>query len=294
MELQPIYSVLDSPSNAEKNATYEKSSPWKNADISFYWTNFDYPFLHTHKYYETFIVIEGKITHFINGKQHTMQTGDAWIIRPSDEHKFCSVQNLPVKTLNFVLKSDFAESLLRLYDVNISTVSDAKNLSFKLGTNKMREIADETILIQSLKNTSLGDKILRTKILYDGLFGEFVKQNVIVQKNVPKWIESLLITLADPLLTEVSVKKQLAAYSNYSYSNMIRLFKKHTGYTVIEYIHLKKIEYAEDLLAHSDKQILEIASLSGYDSLSHFNHLFKRHTGLTPSEYRKNLKNTGN
>lgn len=55
---------------------------------------------------------------------------------------------------------------------------------------------------------------------------------------------------------------------------------------------MKKIEYAADLLSHSDKKILEIASMLGYGGLSHFNHLFKRYTGIPPTQYRKaNPKN---
>lgn len=73
---------------------------------------------------------------------------------------------------------------------------------------------------------------------------------------------------------------------------MIRLFKKYAGYTIIEYIRMKKIEYAADLLSHSDKKILEIASMLGYGGFSHFNHLFKRYTGIPPTQYRKaNPKN---
>ena len=133
---------------------------------------------------------------------------------------------------------------------------------------------------------------MRCKILFNDLFGDFAKQKFIEQENSPKWVENLLVTLSDPLISDVSIKKQLATSSNYSYSSMIRLFKKYTGYTIIEYIHIKKIEYAADLLSHSDKKILEIASMLGYDSLSHFNHLFKRYTGITPTQCRKaNPKN---
>lgn len=128
---------------------------------------------------------------------------------------------------------------------------------------------------------------MRCKILFNDLFGEFAKQHFVEQKSIPLWIEHMLVTLSDPLISDISIKKEIASSSNYSYSSMIRLFKQYTGYTIIEYIHIKKIEYASDLLSYSDKKILEIASLLGYESLSHFNHLFKRYTGMTPSQCRK-------
>jgi AraC-like DNA-binding protein len=45
--------------------------------------------------------------------------------------------------------------------------------------------------------------------------------------------------------------------------------------------------YARDLLCNSDMGTLEIASLLGIDSLSHFNHLFRKFHGATPTAVRK-------
>ncbi len=216
-----------------------------------------------------------------------MNPGDACFIRPSDEHALYSPKNAPLKTINFTLKAEYAEALMRLFEIDIGKTDINSDLSFRIDAAKLRKITNETILIQSLKNASLRDGIMRCKILFNDLFGEFAKQKFIEQENAPEWVENLLVTLSDPLISDMSIKKQLATSSNYSYSSMIRLFKKYTGYTIIEYIHMKKIEYAADLLSHSEKKILEIASLLGYDSLSHFNHLFKRYTGLTPSQCRK-------
>lgn len=285
MEQQPIYSVIDAPSNAEKLASYEKSTPWKNSNISFNWTNFDYPFLHAHQHWEAFLIVEGTIVHHLNGKQQTMTLGEACIIRPSDKHKLCSTGESPVKTINFIFKADCFESLCRFYDIDL--VDKKNDLSFKVSASRLREVVNETILIQSLKNVSIRDKEARCKSILARLVGDYVEQKVVAEKNVPQWVEKLLVTLSNPLLSETSIKKNLAATTNYSYSNMIRLFKKYTGYTIVEYVHIKKIDYAAELLIHTDKRIIEISSLLGYDSLSHFNRLFKRYTGLTPTEYKK-------
>ena len=38
----------------------------------------------------------------------------------------------------------------------------------------------------------------------------------------------------------------------------------------------------------SGKNILEIATLCGFNNTTHFNKMFKRITGMTPTEYKKN------
>jgi len=57
-----------------------------------------------------------------------------------------------------------------------------------------------------------------------------------------------------------------------------------------DFINLYRIEEAKELLSskeHSDKSILEILLLSGFNSKSVFNTFFKKQTGMTPSAYRK-------
>lgn len=289
MSNQPQYSQLGSPLNIEKVSTFNRTSPWKNAEAAFTWTNFDYPYFHSHEYWELMITVEGKINHHIEGKVYHMSAGEGWLVRPADEHKLCSASPAPVKMLNFIIKKEYMEKLFSLYRLNLAYYENqggAEFFSFKLTESILRSVSSETIFIQAQKNLSEEQKILNCKILFGEVFSEFVRQKILAIKPYPDWLEELLIKLSDPLFEEGSIKSELVKKANYSYSSLIRLFKQYTGYTIIEYVSIKKTEYAAELLRSSDKKILEIAGLLGYDSLSHFNHLFKRYIGLTPREYR--------
>jgi AraC-like DNA-binding protein len=50
------------------------------------------------------------------------------------------------------------------------------------------------------------------------------------------------------------------------------------------------VEYAEDLLKHSQKSIAEIAYKAGFSNASNFTRTFKRITGKTPSSLRADIK----
>ena len=72
--------------------------------------------------------------------------------------------------------------------------------------------------------------------------------------------------------------------------HFIRLFKQETGTTPLQYIHQKKIEKAQLLLATENLSIKEIAYRLAFVDASYFNRLFKKITGMTPQNFRsKNL-----
>lgn len=66
-----------------------------------------------------------------------------------------------------------------------------------------------------------------------------------------------------------------------------REFKREFGTTIIQYVLLKKITYAKELLRYSDSSIEEIAHQCGIDDASYFNKVFRKLEGCTASEYRR-------
>lgn len=68
---------------------------------------------------------------------------------------------------------------------------------------------------------------------------------------------------------------------------LCRLFKKSTGYTVFEYVNIQRVQRAKRLLEYTDYSIAEIASLTGYGSITRFEQTFKTYTDTSPLKYRK-------
>lgn len=80
---------------------------------------------------------------------------------------------------------------------------------------------------------------------------------------------------------------ELADTAGLSYSHFSFLFKKLTGYTVIEYQNLIKINKAKDLLLGGNCNVTEAADIVGFNNLCYFSRLFRKITGFPPSEYLK-------
>lgn len=87
-------------------------------------------------------------------------------------------------------------------------------------------------------------------------------------------------------LDENLAVSQLAKRVNQNQDYFSRQFLIHTGQRPLNYIHEKKIERAQYLIATTDKTFLEIAMDTGFSNLPHFSKIFKQIVSLTPGEYR--------
>lgn len=79
---------------------------------------------------------------------------------------------------------------------------------------------------------------------------------------------------------------ELAKRINQSQDYFSKQFLFHTGQRPLNYIHEKKIERAQYLIATTNKSFLEIALDTGFSNLPHFSKIFKQIVSLTPGEYR--------
>lgn len=69
----------------------------------------------------------------------------------------------------------------------------------------------------------------------------------------------------------------------------IPYFKKFIGVPPMQYVQLKRMEFAKRLLSYSDTSISDIAEQVGLE-LAHFSKYFKKNTGVSPSAYRNSTR----
>lgn len=76
-----------------------------------------------------------------------------------------------------------------------------------------------------------------------------------------------------------------AVFASPSYVS--RMFKKHTGEALMEYILEQRLSAARDLLARTSLSITEIADRTGFATSAYFAACFHKQSGLSPSAYRR-------
>ena len=122
-------------------------------------------------------------------------------------------------------------------------------------------------------------------ILLDLLKKNEVKSNVKVKKSFQDIMEYMVY---NDSLKDVSTVKQMADFFGYNEKYLIRLIKKNTGKTPLQFITDCKIVRAKGFLAETDMKVEAIALTLNYD-YHYFLKMFKSKTGLSPTQFRKSL-----
>ena len=82
-------------------------------------------------------------------------------------------------------------------------------------------------------------------------------------------------------------RMELAELVHLNPAYLSRLFKKETGQSLSDYMTMRKIEAAKELLLTTRKPISEICHEIGYSDLAYFTRVFKKMCQVSPLAYRK-------
>lgn len=99
-------------------------------------------------------------------------------------------------------------------------------------------------------------------------------------------VHPLISYIHENFLTLTNID-EIAATFYVTPSHLCRTFKKLTGYTIIQYINMLKLQKACGLLHDTRKSVTEIALDCGFNSTMYFCKLFHSILGITPTQYRK-------
>jgi AraC-like DNA-binding protein len=121
----------------------------------------------------------------------------------------------------------------------------------------------------------------------------FYDRQFLTRDNVNKGILEKFETLLNDFFTSDKPREiglpsvAYCAYELHLSSNYFGdLIKKETGKSANEYIHLKLIDIAKEMIFDPNKSVSEIAYGLGFKYPQHFSRMFKQYMGITPLEYR--------
>lgn len=165
------------------------------------------------------------------------------------------------------------------------------NPTMRLQQSNPMSYDNNPMLLQSIaknKQRILCDRVESRGILYQ-LIARFLKDAQLKSETADDRIQKCLTYIRKNINQNIKID-MLAEIVCLSRDHFIRLFKKETGLTPIQYISIKKMEKAQLLLVSGNMSIKEIAFMLSYEDHSYFIRLFKKITGKTPQDYRNEYR----
>ena len=142
--------------------------------------------------------------------------------------------------------------------------------------------------IQRNKTREFCNKVESRGIVYQ-LVSRFVKEARPKDEVSDDRIQKVMSFIRKNLDKKLDINT-LAEMSYLSKDHFIRVFKKESGETPMNYIISRKLERAMLILATEDTPVKTIAFNLGFEDHSYFNRLFKSRLGITPQQYREKKK----
>lgn len=245
--------------------------------------------IHTHDFFELFLILKGSVIHCINGKRELLKENTLVFIREHDVHYY---EQADEEDCQFINLSFYKQVIDSLFDYLGAGFPRKNLLTPEFPPMVVLTGPEKEYIRYRLENISLipqADKLLlkaEVRALLAELFSRYVMEAGGREAGeLPEWLRTVCAELKKKEHF-VEGLPALLRLSGRNHSYLCRVFKKHLGLQPVEYINRLRLSYAENLLLHTDMQIVDICLEAGFENVSYFYQLFKRHYGLTPHKRR--------
>ena len=242
-------------------------------------------------FYEFALVTNGSFINEHNGRKHRFDRAALFFHRSGETHRI--VENEPNSSyLSFVIQKDGFEKFCAQHFPQIPALPATSHRERRLTHEQFEYITAvfNTVDLTPMENhLALFELMLFT--LIHCCFVQVPASGNPAEKHDTHWyIKEMLYHFDRFEYLRTSVED---IYRDYplSPSALAHQFKKNTGYTIVQYRHAKRMEYAALMLTKSPQSVTEVAASIGYNSLSYFSKKFKEHFGRLPSEYHPRTLN---
>lgn len=251
--------------------------------------------LHTHNFYEFFVVTSGSAFHLINNAVQTVKKGDLIFIRPSDTHCYDFYHSEDFTIVNVGFSKRIFQKLYDFFDTDHffqSLLNAPFPTSIPLKEEELLQVKNYMNSIGSLMNQpDINHAINHARCCLAQIFADYFFTNLNFDTNqspLPHWLNHTLIEMQKIDNLQVGFPRMLEL-SNCSKNHLCRVLKSKFNQTPTQYINDQRLNYSIYLLKQTQYEILEISDICGFHNISHFYHLFKSKFSCSPAKFRKNL-----
>ncbi|RUS43532.1 AraC family transcriptional regulator [Cohnella sp. AR92] len=263
------------------------------------WQQSRYSGWHYHEEVEFLLVLKGELTVFCKEERISLQPGDIALFGSSEPHTTLQTND---GSMSYIV---FQIDLRKYWDP--STLNSMQHFS-----EVIRPLSSVNYIFREKE-----DVRLRMAELIREIYVEMNESKVGYELAVSSAIKSMLLQLLrndhrqqlhynnnslltrlQPALTYVEERlderisvADASKLVNMSYTHFIKTFKKGVGMSFTDFVVLKRIKKAEQLLLTCEHlSIAEIAESVGFTNIGHFYEMFRRYNDCSPKQFKLKLQ----
>lgn len=252
---------------------------------------------HYHDFNKIIIFISGNVTYHIEGKAYKLKPWDILLVGNREIHNPVIDSGYSYERIILWVNQDFLDkhsaddcNLSTCFDLALKTNYNLLRLNPELVKNTRRKLLE---LEDAQKNNEFGSRILKNALFMQLLViinREFLGNYSLKASDDIEYderIDKVLRFINENLSEELSIDT-LAQRFFISKYYLMHKFKFQTGYSLHNYILLKRLTAANNLLK-TGKPAMEVCIECGFGDYSSFVRSFKKMFGLSPKNHYKNV-----
>ncbi|WP_168735427.1 AraC family transcriptional regulator [Cohnella fermenti] len=263
------------------------------------WQQSRYSGWHYHEEVEFLLVLSGELTVFCKEERMALRPGDVVVFGSSEPH---TTLQTSMEGLSYIV---FQIDLRKYWDP--STLSSMQHFSEVIrplsSVNYIfRENDDVRRRIEELIR-EIYDEMNEGRVGYELAVSSAIKSMLLQllrsdARQQLHYSNNSLLTRLQPALAYVEERlderisvADASRLVNMSYTHFIKTFKKGVGMSFTDFVVLKRIKKAEQLLLTNDSlSIAEIAESVGFTNIGHFYDMFRRYNDCSPKQFKLKLQ----
>jgi len=266
---------------------------------------------HRHEYFQIFANQAGAAPHLLGGRRCESVPRSLVFVLPYRVHLAMVEPHSRYQLINFsskFLRSDFALSPLDMEEASIAQYPELTPFIYQGWFNFVfdnDEFSYIETLLQRIKYShnhrklgslerargALLELIGMTTEKFAPQLQSLAEQRVYLQDHTDA-LRRVFKFIDENLQRDISLNVVAeAAYLSPNY--LSQLLKKQTGLAFVEWLTGRRMERAQNLLAHTNERIGAIAHTVGFTDEAYFTRRFTQRFGVSPTAYRRSLLSVG-
>lgn len=239
--------------------------------------------LHTHNYYEVYCFLHGDAIYHIEGSSYQLKPYDILLINSNESHYVEFLSDAVYDRMCFHFRKEFVEHIDKSGFLLAPFEKRDLGISNLFRTTNMKESNCKFFI--DLMAADVSNREAHLSVTLFSLLNELARYFTFLpdtDKSVETQTGEIIRYINDHIGEELLLDS-IAEHFYISKIQLLRIFKKELGTTVHNYITLKRLVAAQQMLSLGNRPS-KIFQDCGFTNYSVFYRAYKKHFGCAPSE----------